>query len=46
MKRSGVINPPDQWLKTIFSFERNIYQPEYAIFQGGLITGSRDTAIS
>jgi len=23
--------------KTIFSFERNIYHPEYAIFQGGLI---------
>jgi len=23
--------------KTIFNFERNIYHPEYAIFQGGVI---------
>jgi hypothetical protein len=24
--------------ESIFSFDRNIYHPEYAIFQGGLIT--------
>jgi hypothetical protein len=34
------VHPPGQGSKTIFSFERNIYHPEYAIFQGGLINES------
>jgi hypothetical protein len=34
----GLINPPALWLKTNFCFRRTIYHPEYAIFQGGVIS--------